>query len=166
VVDTTLDPSSSDHLIYVLILLTPYTVLERFDKEYVGINLQPADLTSQPDKHPDEHLIKARWFLFLLSDTPEAKRLREDTVLEVYCEVPELEAGAWESSEKEFRMHHYFLAYDFLCRQTDWYMSFASNDDEIVALDVKVLTEDYVEFVQVVCEIMNISYVIVSGVHI
>lgn len=45
-------------------------------------------------------------------------------------------------------------------------MSFHSNGDEIVGLDVKVLTEDYVEFVQVVCEIMHISYVIVSGVHI
>jgi hypothetical protein len=146
---------------------TPYTVLERFDKEYVGLNLQPADLTSKPDKHPDEHLIKARWFLFLLSDTPEAKGHREDTVLEVSCEVPELlEAGAWQSAEKVFRMHHRFLAYDLLCKQTDWFMSFSPNGDEIVGLDVKVLTEDYVEFVQVVCEIMHISYVIFSGVHI
>ena len=118
VVNITLDAPSSDHLIYVLIMLTPYTVLERLDKEYVGLNLQPADLTSTPDKHPDEHLIKARWFLFLLSDTPEAKRLRQDTVLEVYCEVPELEAVARESAEKVFRMHHRFLAYDFLCKQT------------------------------------------------
>jgi hypothetical protein len=62
VVDNTLDASSSDH-IYVLIMLTPYTVLERFDRAYVGLNLQPADLTSKHDKHPDEHLIKARWFL-------------------------------------------------------------------------------------------------------
>jgi hypothetical protein len=63
-------------------------------------------------------------------------------------------------------MHHRFLAYDFLCKQTNWFMSFNSNVDEIVGLDVKVLTEDYVEFVQVVCEIMHISYVIVSGVDI
>ena len=103
---------------------------------------------------------------FLLSDTPEAKRLREDTVLEVYSEVPELEAGSWKSSEKVFRMHQYFLADDTLCKQTDWYLRFNSNDDEIVALDVKVLTKDYVEFVQVVCETMHISYVIISGVPI
>jgi hypothetical protein len=80
--------------------------------------------------------------------------------------VPELEAGAWESAEKAFRMHHRCLAYDFLCKQTDWFMTFSSNGDEIVGLDVKVLTEDSVEFVQVVCEIMHMSYVIVSGMHI
>jgi hypothetical protein len=50
VVDNNLDASSSDHLSYVLIMLTPYTVLERFDKEYAGFTLQPADLTSRPDK--------------------------------------------------------------------------------------------------------------------
>ena len=62
-------------------LLTPYTVLEAFEKRYVGISGYHVDL-SQPFQPPSDMEIAVPWRRFLLSPSAEAYQLYKDTFMQ------------------------------------------------------------------------------------
>jgi hypothetical protein len=77
-------------------LLTPYTVLEAFENQYVGISGYHADL-SQPFQPPPDMEIAVPWRRFLLSTSAEAYQLYKNTFLR-RLDDGSLEEYAWDSS--------------------------------------------------------------------